>query len=175
VKPNDSILKTFFNCLHQNSVVVIGLGNPDRADDAVGISIAEKCKAVFPDRVFVETETSVEGTVLRILEDRRIDLVWFVDAVDFGGSAGEIRKFEVKDADQFVPAISTHKIPMTLLMNILAQHGKKALLLGIQPGTLDFMGRMSDDVNGVVSEAEKYLLNPAFGGTDFIPSRLERS
>jgi hydrogenase maturation protease len=158
VKSNDSILKAFVGCLRHNSTAVIGLGNPDRADDAVGILLAAKCKTVFPDRVFLETETSVEGAVLRILDDRSIGLVWFVDAVGFGGAAGEIRKFEVQDADQFVPAISTHKVPMSLLMNLLAQHGKTAFLLGIQPGILDFMGKMSDSVSKVISDAERYLI-----------------
>lgn len=135
------------------------MGNPDRADDAIGIFLAAKCKTIFPNRVFMETETSVEGTVLRILDDRSIESVWFIDAVDFGGKAGEIRKFEVQDADQFIPAISTHKVPMTLLMNLLVQHGKTAFLLGVQPGVLDFMGEMSDRVKEVISDVEKYLLN----------------
>lgn len=159
MKSNESILKAFTGSLRNHSTAVIGLGNPDRADDAVGILLAAKCKSVFPDRVFLETETSVEGTVLRILDDRSIGLVWFVDAVGFGGAAGEIRKFEVQDTDQFVPSVSTHKVPMTLLMNLLAQHGKTVFLLGIQPGVLDFMGKMSDSVNEVISDAEKWLMN----------------
>lgn len=160
VKSNDSILNALIGCLCNKSTALIGLGNPDRADDAVGILLAAKCRTIFPDRVFLETETSVEGVVLRILDDPSIGLVWFVDAAAFGGSAGEIRKFEVRDADQFVPAISTHKVPMTLLMNLLAQHGKTAFLLGIQPGVLDFMGKMSDSVNKVISDTERVLLNP---------------
>ena len=153
----DSILKFFIDCLRRNSAAVIGLGNPDRADDAVGILIAARCKTLFPDRVFMETDVSVEGTVLRILENRSIESVWFLDAVDFGGAAGEIRKFDIEDADQFVPAISTHKVPMTLLMNLLKQHGKEAFLLGVQPCTIDFLGEMSGGIKKVVSGVEEYL------------------
>jgi hydrogenase maturation protease len=138
-------------------VVAIGLGNPDRADDAIGILIAAKCKTLFPDRVFLEIDMSVEGTVLRILDDRSIKSVWFVDAVDFGGETGEMRKFGVQDADQFMPVISTHKVPMDLLMHLLEQHGKAAFLLGIQPSAVDFMGEMSDKIKKVLSKLEGYL------------------
>ena len=152
------LLDTLEQNLESTSLAVIGLGNPDRADDGAGIVIASKLKERYPQGVFLETERSVEGIVLDLLEQRDVKTFLFLDASDFGGEPGEIRLFTHEDAKRFIPAVSTHKVPITFLMEIIFKQGKKAFLLGIQPGSLEFMGEMSPPVEKAVSILENLLV-----------------
>jgi len=154
--------KIFLDILEQNldsaNLAVIGLGNPDRADDGAGIVIASKLKEKYPQSVFLETDRSVEGIVLELLERNSIKTFLFLDASDFGGKPGEIKLFSHEDAKRFIPAVSTHKVPITFLIEIILKQGRKAFLLGIQPGSLEFMGKISPAVEKTVSILENLLI-----------------
>jgi len=154
--------KILLDILEQNlesaNLTVIGLGNPDRADDGAGVAVASKLKKEYPQHVFLETERSVEGIVLDLLEQKDVKTLLFLDASDFGGKPGEIKLFTHDDAKRFIPAVSTHKVPITFLMEIIVKQGRKAFLLGIQPGSLEFMGRMSPAVGKAVSILENLLI-----------------
>ncbi len=145
--------KLFFN----KSLVLVGLGNPDRADDGFGLELARRLKKSFPDSVFSETERSVEGIVYDLLESEKYDVIIFADAVHFKGSAGELRIFDSNDIDIFVSPISTHKVPMSLLMGLIQEHNKDSVLLGVQPVSVDFMGEMTSEVNSSLDCMEKYF------------------
>lgn len=138
-----------------DTLALIGMGNPDRADDGFGIELARRLKVHFPDQVFSEQEKSVEGIVLDLLGCERFDVFLLIDATDFGGEPGEVQFFSVEDAKRFVPAFSTHKVPITLLMEMVRQHGKKSFLLGLQPESLEFFGEMSPIVIDVLNDLEK--------------------
>lgn len=137
--------------VRSESTVLIGLGNPDRADDGAGIQIVSKWKARYPKRAFLDTERSVESAVLDNLENASFEAFLFVDAADFGGITGEFRLFHSGDAGRFHPALSTHKVPMDLLMQLIASKGKKAYLLGIQAGSVEFPGEISKEVRETIS------------------------
>lgn len=160
IKPLHSISKS-------ESIVVIGLGNPDRADDGFGIILSEKLQRKYPERVFSERQRSVEGIVIDLLENKAIDTFVFVDATDFGGEPGEAKLFTPKDAERFMPAFSTHKVPISLLMDLIVQHGKKPVLLGVQPGSVELLGEMSQGVLQTMKALEKEL-------SDFLQSIIER-
>jgi hydrogenase maturation protease len=149
------------------SIVVIGLGNPDRADDGLGIMLSEKLQREYPERVFSERQRSVEGIVIELLENKAIDTFIFVDATDFGGDPGEIRLFSAEDSERFMPAFSTHKVPISLLMDLIVQHGKKSVLLGVQPGSVELLGEMSQDVIQTMKALEKEL-------SDYLQSIIEK-
>jgi hydrogenase 3 maturation protease len=133
--------------------LVIGLGNPDRADDGAGIEIVSHWKARLKERAFFDTETSAETAVFDGLEDPDAEVFLFVDTADFGGKAGEIRLFEGEETPRFEPAISTHKVPIGLLTEMIRSKGRRAVLLGIQPGSLELFGRMTEEA----AEAVKTL------------------
>jgi hydrogenase maturation protease len=140
-----------------DTLIVIGLGNPDRADDGAGIDIVKTLRARFPERVFLETEQGVEGLVLSCLENPSIKAVAFVDAVDFKGKSGQIKLFDSCDASRFIPAISTHKVPLTILMELIEKHQKNPFLIGIQPKSTVLFGDMSDEVKKAIQDLE-YIL-----------------
>ena len=149
------------------SIAVIGLGNPDRADDGLGIILSEKLQKKYPERVFSERQRSVEGIVVNLLENKAIDTFVFVDATDFGGEPGEARLFTTKDTERFIPAFSTHKVPISLLMSSITQYGKKPILLGVQPGSTELLGEMSPGVLKTMNALEKEL-------SDVLQSIIER-
>ncbi len=134
-----------------NSLSIIGLGNPDRADDGFGIALASQLKQCSPNLIFSERERSVEGIVIDLLERKDIETILFVDVADFGKAPGEIEIFGVEAVEQIEPAMSTHKVPLSFLMGIIHQQGKMPLLLGVQPLSLKFMEKMSDPLQRLLS------------------------
>ena len=156
--PRDKDLEPVFEFLLKESVAVIGLGNPDRADDGVGIVLASILKTHFPDRIFLETERHVEQLVLDLIENPNIKTILFVDAVDFGGPGGTIKQFGVEESRRFMPSVSTHRVPIGFLMHLLTQEGKIAYLIGVQPESLELMGEMSPSVEKTVSKIAKGII-----------------
>jgi len=137
-----------------NRVVLVGLGNPDRADDGFGIELADRFKGRFPNQIFSEHERSVEGIVMNLIDRDDVHTVLFIDATDFGGKPGDVQVFSEKDAQRFIPSFSTHKVPITLLMELIRQHGKTSFLLGVQPESLEFLGGVSRVVIQVLDRFE---------------------
>ncbi|MFO7888987.1 MAG: hydrogenase maturation protease [bacterium] len=140
------IQKKLDNLINNKSVALVGLGNPDRADDGFGIELTGRLKENFPDWVYSESERSVEAIVYDLLETGTFDIIIFTDAVHFKGTAGELRIFDINDIDTFASPISTHKVPMSLLMGLIQEQKKSSLLIGVQPVSLDFMGDMTSEV-----------------------------
>ena len=134
------------------SLVLIGLGNIDRADDGAGIQIVSKIKARFPEQAFLETEQSVEGLVFDCLENKLVGSVIFIDAVDFKGNPGQVEIFTTDDIERFSPAISTHKVPIGFLMELIQQSGRQSLLIGIQPKSLVLMGKTTAEIDKVIGQ-----------------------
>ena len=140
------------------AVILVGMGNRDRADDGVGLELAERLKKRYPNHVFSEEDKSVEGIVFEQMERQDIDTILFIDATDFGGNPGDVQCFRSEDAQRFVPSFSTHKVPITLLMEVVEQHGKKPLLLGIQPESLDFLASMSPSMEEILRRLEEEFI-----------------
>jgi hydrogenase maturation protease len=145
------------------TLAVIGLGNENRADDGFGIALASGLKDRFPDQVYSEKERSVEALVFDLLDREDIETILFVDVADFGGIPGEISLFNIESVEQFVPPVSTHKVPMTFLMNLVNQRNKTSFILGVQPISLTFMDKMSEPIHellGILNEFFDRLLRP---------------
>ena len=139
----------------RSKTLVIGLGNRDRADDGVGLELANRLRNRFPYIVFSEEDRSVEGIVLENVDRVDVQTFIFIDATDFGHQPGESQWFSAEDASCFVPALSTHKVPISLLMETIVNYKKDAFLLGIQPGSLEFMGPMSPAILDSIDKLEK--------------------
>jgi len=141
------------------SIIFIGLGNMDRADDGLGLILVSKIKACFPEQAFLETEKAVEGIVLDNLNNEEVSAFIFIDAVDFGGEPGEIQLFDKHDADRFTPAFSTHKVPISLLMGLIRRNNKLSFLLGVQPFCIEFLGEVSLPVYKSIQKVEKSIMH----------------
>ncbi len=155
---DDALLIRLSQLIEPESLAIIGLGNPDRADDGAAIQIVTNLRARFSERAFLETEQGVEGIVFDCLKNPSIQSVLFIDAVDFKGRPGQVRLFTIHDAEQFIPAISTHKVPITILMELIGKRNKEPFLIGIQPKSIELFGEMSSEVTEAIKNLDKWLI-----------------
>ena len=127
--------------------LVMCIGNRDGGDDAVGPYIADKLKeegmGVLDCGVVPENYTSV-------VKQKNPDNLVIVDAVDMGLEPGEVRIVPKEKIG--VMHISTHGIPIPVLMNYLEQYVENIIFIGIQPKEMS--GRLTDIVQ---SSADRLL------------------
>jgi hydrogenase maturation protease len=76
-------------------VLIIGVGNPYRGDDGVGIVVVRQLSRQVPPEVTV-IEESGEGTAL-VEAWKGYDFVVVVDAIKSGAVPGSIRRFDATD------------------------------------------------------------------------------
>lgn len=155
------IQKKIREIVFSNASIVIGIGNPDRADDGAGILVVRHWRKKVPSSrkasFFLDTECSVESPVMEHLDDPLIQTFLFVDTSDFGGEPGDIVLLPEKEIDRIVSPLSTHKVPLDFLFNLIRSKNKKAFLLGIQPGSLEFFGRMTEAVQETVEILKRWI------------------
>ena len=73
--------------------LVLGIGNLDRGDDAVGVLVARRLRALLPPEIEVR-EASGEGAGL-LDAWQGAEEVWLIDAVRPSGSPGRIYRLDV--------------------------------------------------------------------------------
>ena len=156
-KTNNKLDRLFDDSVFSESIVVIGLGNIDRADDGVGLVLASKLRVSFPERVYLETEHGLETLVSGLIDREDVQTILFVDASRFGGNPGEIKFFYAEDIKRFVPVLSTHKVPISLLMGLICDRGKNPVLLGVEPKSVELFGSMSSEVENTIEQLEKII------------------
>jgi len=147
--PEEDLRRQIEDMAGDGRVYVLGLGNTDRADDGAGILVALALKKRFPSFSHSEHD-GVEGTVLDISEKEEEATVLFVDAADMGLEPGSIKfipKDKIKETE-----ITTHRVAVALMASILERSGKKAAVIGIQPETIEFRGRVSKPVQASVQK-----------------------
>ncbi|NJE03514.1 hydrogenase 3 maturation endopeptidase HyCI [Thermococcus sp. MV11] len=144
-------------------VVVCGIGNEVRGDDAFGVLVAERLKKLMnnPNVLVLNCGEMPESHTGKIVSFSP-DLVVFVDAVDFGGSHGEMI---VADPEKTTgSAVSTHGLPLKLLVEYLKTRlNAEFLLIGCQPA---FLGLFQEPSEVIVERAESLArtLAEALGG-----------
>jgi hydrogenase maturation protease len=92
---------------NDSGVLVIGIGNPDRGDDAVGRLIARSLRTRVPADVRV-VEHDGEATAL-LAELRHARRVWLVDAAKSGAAPGTIHRVDCSlDCTLPTGSVSSH-------------------------------------------------------------------
>lgn len=132
--------------------LVMCIGNPEGGDDAAGPYIADKLKETDIDvidcGITPENYTSV-------VKQKKPKTLIIIDAADMGLKSGEIRIVPKEKIG--VMTISTHGIPVSVLMKYLEQYVKKVILIGIQPKNMS--GEMTDVVRKNADELVKKIKN----------------
>ena len=100
----------------KGNVVIVGVGNALKADDAAGPVLAETLRKRFPDRVFDAGQ--VPENYLGPIRRARPDTILLVDAADFGGAPGDVRL--ASDGDVGGLALGTHAAPLSMFMALAA-------------------------------------------------------
>ena len=146
-KFNGDVSKTVFICL----------GNRDRADDAVGIEIGKELKKLPELNVYTEENDNIDTVLLDILENDSINKVVFIDAADFDSIPGTFIVTPL--ISDKIRVLSTHSFPLNHWEELLRQHGKQTVFIGIQVKTTNFMGEMSKEVKNAMEKTLE-LIHP---------------
>jgi len=144
---------------------LLGVGNPERGDDGFGVRLArallERLGAEEGPVRAVDAGTSPENWVGQAVREGCEELV-LADAVDFGGSPGDLFLARATELGGRVSGASTHRVPLPVLAKYAEGLGARAWLLGVQPGSLEPRPALSPEVNGTL-ESLVEILGQALG------------
>jgi hydrogenase 3 maturation protease len=139
----------------KGKVVILGIGNSLRSDDAAGSVLASRIKDKVSFRVF-DTAATPENYLGKVIKEQP-DTVIIIDTVDFGGSPGEFREMEGADL-KTVNLFFTHNASLSLTINYLQSHLKlDIIILMIQPKTIVFGDTISTAVSASLTRLEDWF------------------
>jgi hydrogenase 3 maturation protease len=122
--------------------LVMCIGNIDGGDDSVGPYVAKKLKSDQSDNIgIIDCGTIPENYTSVVKRENPKNLI-IIDAVEMGLSPGEIRIVPREKIG--VMTISTHGIPISVLIGYLERYVKKIIIIGIQPKAMS--GKITSSV-----------------------------
>jgi hydrogenase 3 maturation protease len=138
----------------QGTVVVMGIGNPCRGDDAAGSLVARKISDVSDLHVIDAQDVPENYLCQVVIQDP--DAIMLIDSVDLKAAPGSVALLETNQTCAYWP--STHRLPISLLMNYLERETHaRLLLIAIQPGPTDFGEEVSAAVSSSVDAIAEML------------------
>ncbi|MFW6305127.1 MAG: hydrogenase maturation peptidase HycI [Candidatus Saliniplasma sp.] len=141
--------------------LIMGVGNDIRGDDAVGELVAREFEK--PGWETVDCGSVPENHIIMV-EEGEYDLVLIIDAASMGLEPGEIRIVPREYLGVFT--MSTHALPLSLVMDYLEDKVEKVVLIGIQPEDMS----LKEGITEKVEDAKNRLLDILKKGTwDKIP------
>lgn len=130
------------------SVVLMGVGNILRGDDAFGVMLGERIEHRIAPRVFVTHDLPEDYAVKAA--DLRPDVVLVLDAINFGGEPGELHLVAARDIPP-TPGV-THRPSLEMMARFLeVDAGAEMWVLGVQP-EMTSVG-VGDEMSAPVTEA----------------------
>lgn len=141
--------------------LVISLGNPIKSDDNIGNLVLDKLQKGNKNQniTFIRAEISPENFFYKAVE-LKPQIVYIIDAVDFGGNIGDVKLFDYNDI-MGLPITTTHNIPITLFSQFIPKNRIK--LIGIQPKSVGVGEELSTELSEMFEEIceriEKLLNN----------------
>ena len=151
-----------------SSIGIIGVGNPLRKDDGIGILLLDQLKKesdTLPHNVsFVDGGT---GGMNLLHLFNRFDLIILLDAVNFQGSPGETRFFSLNDikSQKQVSMVSTHNADLFQIIQIgqkLDECPKNIFVFGIQPADISFGKGLTEAVQNKFNDIRSSMKNHVF-------------
>lgn len=121
--------------------MLMGVGNDMNGDDGVGPYIARRLAGT--EWISVDCSTVPENFT-SLVRRIRPDVLVIVDCADLGLKPGEFRIVPVDRLTRL--ALSTHSIPMEILIRHLKDLAGEVLFIGIQPERTGFDEPISDAV-----------------------------
>jgi len=157
-------LKEQLGAAMQGTVVVMGIGNPCRGDDAAGSLVARKIGEVPGVRV-IDAQDVPENYLTQVAKERPGTVV-LIDAVDLKSAPGSVALLDGNETASYWP--STHRVPISLLMNYIERETHASvLLIAIQPHLTAFSQPMTAAVSSSV-EAIASVINEVFAAREML-------
>jgi len=116
-------------------ILLLGVGNRLRGDDAVGPLLVERLQGQV-DIPLLDTG-DVPENYLGPIEDSGAEVVLVVDAVEMGANVGDAAIFDIEQVQNM--SVSTHTANLGLLFKVIPPERRpQVIMLGIQPGNMEF-------------------------------------
>ena len=148
-------LSFFLNDAHR--LVVIGMGNELRTDDAVGIEVARRLKQKMNARLTVFDGSMLPDVFIRPACAVRPSHLLIIDAAELHGHPGEWRLLSKEEIDTGL--FTTHAIPATeIAAEIQRRCHAKAAFLGIQPKSRGVGLHLSPECTNAADEIAKTII-----------------
>ena len=130
-------------------LTIVGVGNPLRGDDGVGVALVERLQG--QTSATLVNASDVPENYLGVIESARPQVVVMVDAVNLGAQPGDVAFLEIEQLAR--TRVSTHNASLALFAEVLRQStGADILVLGIQPSTLAFGAPLSAPVQAALEK-----------------------
>lgn len=133
-------------------IVVLGIGNDLRGDDAVGLLVAKRLRKKLSSKtskiIPIVGGPAPENATGEVIKHNPSHVI-LIDAADFGAAPGEIR---IIDHGKIAnTSFSTHTLPLTTLAGYLhGRTGCEVIVMGIQPKGTEFGAAVSSEVKRAV-------------------------
>ena len=136
-------------------IVLVGVGSELRGDDGAGLLVADKLKSKNSKVKILIGGTAPENLTGEIKRLKPSHLI-IVDSADFQAAPGAI---EVIGYDKIGGhSFSTHSAPLKMMIDfLLADISFEPIVIGIQPGSLEFGAAVSPEVAAAVDEVVEAL------------------
>jgi hydrogenase 3 maturation protease len=130
--------------------LVMCIGNREGGDDSIGPYIADKLGSENLENIKVIDAGTVPENYTSVVKRENPKILLIIDAVEMGLEPGKIRIVPKKKIG--VMTISTHGIPISVLIGYLEKYVKDIIFIGIQPKI------MSGELTSVVKESGDMLV-----------------
>lgn len=136
-------------------IVIAGIGNPIRKDDAIGVKIIQELRNKVPSRVILyECETIPESFIQPIIEVHPSHVL-LIDVAYMKTKPGEIRLVNPENILNYSP-ITSHTLPLRVFCEFLTKMTKAKIgLLLIEPKDTKF----GEEISLEVQEASKRIIS----------------
>jgi hydrogenase maturation protease len=158
---------------------VIGLGNPLRGDDGVGVRVAQTlATSALPAYVNVVDGGTQGLGIVNLLEGQQ--RVIFVDAADVGRCPGEFVRFSLDEVQLLGDErkLSIHAAGLRealLLARALEILPEKVVIFGVQPENLEWDDDLSPGVKAILPDLIAAVLAEATGSSQQFTSNQQRN
>jgi hydrogenase 3 maturation protease len=163
-------------------VVILGVGNRLRGDDAVGCILCDEIRNSpqrykdtkpgpesdaplgghsFSDRVHVIDCGDTPENYIQPIAELNPARILVIDCCNYGGQPGEFRLFSRAEVDSLsYGLLSTHTLPLTLTIEMLSLETHATIeLLGIHPERIEFGEEMSEPVKRALPAVVEFVRN----------------
>ncbi len=134
-------------------MVILGIGNEIKGDDAVGPIITKKLSSIFDNDKFIvafDGGTVPENYTGSIRKENPTHII-LIDAVQMKKEPGFIRIVEKDEIANY--NISTHAMPVSFLIKYMETTiGARIILLGIQPKNMELNEGISKEIENSINE-----------------------
>ena len=144
-------------------ILLLGVGNRLRGDDAVGPLLVERLQGQVD--IPLLDAGDVPENYLGPIEDSGAEVVLVVDAVEMGTNAGNTAIFDIEQVQNM--SVSTHTANLGLLFKVIPPESRpQVIMLGIQPGNMIFGQDLTVSVHKTLESLAEMLMASLNRSTD---------